>query len=694
MSKTDRAPISTPIPWLSAALLLAFVAFSVHARLRSEQLERDGMVALDAARAYYLEHPYLQPGPALTARVGAGIVQRARSDYEQQLRAGSIPTPPGVVRRQQSELDQQVAAAIASVSALPAQRVAFAPGTSPPHTWLAYCLLHVGNAALIGNGLLVLFFGVYLERSFGRGAYAGLLVWLTLAGAAGWVASAPADAVHGLVGSTPLLAGLAAAFATRFFDRREEGFYLAGLLASILWLALPPWASAGWSFAPLELVATQPPPAPTAVYLPCLSAVVAAAIGCTLAWLTGIDGEAAASESPAGARDPRLRRALRAREAGRPREALELLGKYLADEPDSYEAAVAAWEVARELGRDSEITASQLRVIRIELRRGLAAAAMDHWLDLVRGGIPEHTEASLLIHIALLLREHDHKPEAVRALRFALEHSEERENHVIAMRIARAARGLDPGTSETAAWRALGSVELSLKDRQALESLIGELLATPDARAAWLASASGGAWRARASGGDASAAAARRPAAIAPPAAAPDPAPIAASTRPAAIEIERNDRVLDAVLAVPLELKDDGVEIQTSQGQKKLVRYERIEAVSVAAVHGMAPKPVIVIDLVLNWMTPKNETLRVIRMRGDQFDPRRLRPGQSSAIEALRAFVKTVIDRSEAIALPDVERALGRPFASFEELVIYQRVVLLVEGPAQPTVRSAHGRSA
>ena len=178
---------------------------------------------------------------------------------------------------------------------------------------------------------------------------------------------------------------------------------------------------------------------------------------------------------------------MRAREAGRPREALELLSQHLAAEPDAYEAAVAAWEVARELGRDAEITASLLRVIRIELRRGLAAAAIDHWLDLVRGGIPERTEASLLIHIALLLREHDHKAEAVRALRFALEHSDDRANHVIAMRIARAARGLDPGTSETAAWRALGSVELSLKDRQALENLIGELLATPAARAAWLA---------------------------------------------------------------------------------------------------------------------------------------------------------------------------------------------------------------
>ena len=100
-------------------------------------------------------------------------------------------------------------------------------------------------------------------------------------------------------------------------------------------------------------------------------------------------------------------------------------------------------------------------------------------------------------------------------------------------------------------------------------------------------------------------------------------------------------------------------------------------------VHGIGPKPVILVDLVLNWMTPKNETLRVIRMRGDQFDPRRVLANQGSPTEALRAFVKTVLDRSNATALPDREAALGRPFASFEELAIYQRAVLFVEGPAQ-----------
>ena len=97
----------------------------------------------------------------------------------------------------------------------------------------------------------------------------------------------------------------------------------------------------------------------------------------------------------------------------------------------------------------------------------------------------------------------------------------------------------------------------------------------------------------------------------------------------------------------------------------------------------VAEGPVILVDLVLNWMTPKNETLRVIRMRGDQFDPRRVLAEQSSPTEALRVFVKTVLDRSHAIALPDPEDALGQPFSSFEEIAIYQRAVLLVEGPAK-----------
>jgi membrane associated rhomboid family serine protease len=661
MSKPhDSRAGSTPIPWLSTLLLLAFVAFSVHARLQLEELSSAGSSALDAARDYFLAHPYLEPGSALSARLEASVVARARAEYAQHY-ALQIPTPPGVIRRQQGELDAQIA--LASIGALPARSVALAPGTRPAQAWLAYPLLHVNNAVLIGNGLLLLFFGLYLERSLGIAVFGALAVWITLAGAAGWTIVAPRGAAYGLVGSTPLLAGLAAAFAVRFADRRGEGFYFSGLLVGLLWLALPPYATATWSYAPLDLLA-GPAPAPITVYVPCLAAMIAALLACAAAWMAGIGNRAGETAK----RDPRVRRALRARDAGRPREALELLSQHLAAEPDAYEAALAAYEVATQLGRDAEITAALLRVIRIELRRGLAAAAIDHWLELVRGGIPARTEASLLIHVALLLRDHDHKAEAVRALRFALEHSDDRENHVIAMKIARAARGLDPDTTETAAWRALGSIDLSLSDRQALEGLIGEMLATPAARAAWLARADG-----KAPAQPEAAAAASRITVV-------DFEPDAAA-RPAAIEIETtNARVLDAVIAVPLEIADEGVEIQTQQGQKKLVRFQRIEAVAVAAVHGIGPKPVILVDLVLNWMTPKSETLRVIRLRGDRFDPRRVLTGHATATDALRAFVKLVLERSGAVALPDPEAALGRPFASFEELAIYQRAVLLVEG--------------
>jgi membrane associated rhomboid family serine protease len=658
---------STPVPWLSALLVAAIIATSVHARLRADEVASQGVSALDAAREYFLAHPYLEPGAALSARLDEGTVLRARADRAQREAASGIPTPPGVIRRQQGELDQRVERAVASVDDLPARQLAFVPGHSALHTWLAYPLMHLGNAALVGNVVLLLFFGLYLERAFGAAAYAGLLVWVTLAGAAGWSVAAPTGATHGLVGSTPLVAGLAAAFAARFAVRRAEGFYFIGLAVAGFWIVLPPYATAAWSFAALELVPSAAAPAPTAVYVPCLASASAAAMACAMAWLFGLGAETHADGPTAQARDPRLRSAMRARAAKRPREALELLAQHLAAEPEHYEAAVAAWEVSRELGRDAEITASLLRVIRIELRRGFTAAAIDHWLDLARGGIPERTEPTLLIQMALLLREHDHHPEAVRALRCALERSEDRENHVLAARIARAARGLDPGTTETAAWRALASAELTLPERQALEDMIGEVLATPAARAASLARIAGARTAAPAE---------------AAPGARMDPAP-APAARPAAIEIETNQRVLDAVLAVPLELGSDGVEIQTNQGQKKLVRYERIEAVAVAAVHGIAAKPVILVDLVLNWMTPKNETLRVIRMRGDQFDPRRVLADQSSPTEALRVFVKTVLERSNAIALPDREAALGQPFSSFEELAIYQRAVLLVEGPAQ-----------
>ena len=149
---------------------------------------------------------------------------------------------------------------------------------------------------------------------------------------------------------------------------------------------------------------------------------------------------------------------------------------------------------------------------------------------------------------------------------------------------------------------------------------------------------------------------------------------------PVPIDIDLDERALAALDAMPLRCDEEGLHVSVVRsGAKKRVPFESIDAVAVAAVQGLGPKPVIVVDLVLNWMTTAKEKLRVVRLRTDKFDPRSLSPGVDSPADALRRFLARLIVSARATPLPDAPSAQGRPFATFPSLVDYQRTVLLVE---------------
>jgi hypothetical protein len=153
----------------------------------------------------------------------------------------------------------------------------------------------------------------------------------------------------------------------------------------------------------------------------------------------------------------------------------------------------------------------------------------------------------------------------------------------------------------------------------------------------------------------------------------------AASVRPAPIDLEITSRELRVVRAQPSEFVEDGLVIEIEGGEKRKIDFERIGAVSVVAVDGLAPNFVIVVDLVLNWMSEPPDPIRVIRMRGDRFDPRRFSPGHDSPLDAMRVFTVRLLERSNATALPDTRSVQGAPFASFTDLASYHRTVLSVE---------------
>jgi hypothetical protein len=136
-------------------------------------------------------------------------------------------------------------------------------------------------------------------------------------------------------------------------------------------------------------------------------------------------------------------------------------------------------------------------------------------------------------------------------------------------------------------------------------------------------------------------------------------------------------RPLRVMEAVPLRLRDDAISLDVDGRGKTRLRFERVQAVSTGAVRGIGAKPVLLVDLALNWDDAAGRPLQVVRLRSDRFDPRRLVAGEAKPTEALRRLVETLVDAAGAAPLPDRETACGRPrFAVHESLDAYERDVL------------------
>ena len=103
-----------------------------------------------------------------------------------------------------------------------------------------------------------------------------------------------------------------------------------------------------------------------------------------------------------------------------------------------------------------------------------------------------------------------------------------------------------------------------------------------------------------------------------------------------------------------------------------------IQALAVVGVRGMAEQPVVVIDIMLNWNDAGNDPLRVIRLRGDQFDPHRVVGDGVSLAEAYRVLVRELAESADAVALSGPDSLQGH-VKVFANLASYQREILGVE---------------
>lgn len=702
------------VPWVTFLLIAVCVCVYSLTQYASRQAQATAERELKAAIEYLIEHPYLEPGSILSERVDRKRIEqtRARQHFDR-VRRGAPPIPKRVQRRQQEQLEQLVQEAFAGVSNVPSQRWGFRATEFAPLTLVTHVFLHESSLHLMGALFLLLIVGFQLENAWGSGPFA-LFVLLSGAASATAYAIGNSEFSSPLIGMSGVVASLLGALTIQFRSTWKQPVYPFALVSGMLFLFMPVRAGTEWAVAAGLEHTTVLASNHGASYWAFGGGFAFGLLGQLAMGLFGARGSGAGEGSRGKAEriaNPVLEKAINARSAGRLNEAYGTLADLLRQTPDDHEALLLMWDVALDYARPAEASAAMLRAIRDEVKRNEASAAVEHWLDLTNRGLNADAEPALLIRLALMLQLQEHTFAAIAALQQALEKSEGSNAAVVASRVARASRELDAETARAAAWRALGSMDLDLEERQSLESLLAEIGSGIETASF----ESGGDGRTvdleleeeALVGGAAEAIVREEPEPWVDPALADENAGTPSSdaakmepveledivrigdrqpeadgagySRPSPIDLDVISRTIRTVAAVPVALESEGLLVEVEGGAKKRVPFGKLEAVSVAAVGGLSERPVIVIDLLMNWKSAADEPLKAIRIRGDRFDMRAFAADRESPLDALRTFLATLLRECGATPLPDRESASGLPFASFDDLTSYQRDVLGVE---------------
>ena len=131
--------------------------------------------------------------------------------------------------------------------------------------------------------------------------------------------------------------------------------------------------------------------------------------------------------------------------------------------------------------------------------------------------------------------------------------------------------------------------------------------------------------------------------------------------------------------ATPVSLTEGQLIIKTGEGRSARLGLERVKAVATGIVEGLGPKPVLVIDLLLNWREADAEVLQMVRLQSNRFDPMKIQPEAAGGLEALQQLICGLVERSGAQPLPTRDATVGGRFERYGSLSEYERAVLDVE---------------
>jgi membrane associated rhomboid family serine protease/cell division septum initiation protein DivIVA len=673
-------------PWVSFAImaicLLALLATNGDANDPRWELEAR---TLEDAATYWRERPYLEPSAEVEAEVGYDVAPNQRRQYLAVMRdqaQDSAPEDPEELAAEQAELDELTHAALEGGGAVPAEhpyrKWGFTPGDPSVVTLVTHVFMHAGWIHLLSNLFLFFLAGPALEDRWGRPLFGAFFLGAGVFSGL-FFALMSQDGSLPLVGASGAISGALGAFLVRFMRTQIRFAYfwfigfrvLSGTFEAPAWLMLPLWFANELLQAWLGDALGATGGVAYWAHVGGFVSGVGAALAVQSTKLEERFVHAAIEAKVTLARgNPVVEEAARLRAAGDLEGAFALLEAESRKKPDDPDVGVGFWDAAVALQRPEAAAPALARAIRRLSAGESLPSALAYWTELV-GLVPSAlVDPTTLLRFVPVLRKESRHAEASRALRDAASP----ENRVLgtaqALRIAELARESDPAVALAAARRALEAPDLPAPTRARLEQQLGTLEG---------------------------AAAEAKPVPEPKRVTAPQPAePAAAADR--SIELEA-DPAYDVPLSVPAEAAGPALAARFSDvkaadaapsaldettlalvlpgGRAARLELAKVQAIAVGTVGGLGPKPVILVDLLLNHDEVGEGPLRLVRLRSDRFDPRRLAAG-ATALDAFHAFLNELATRTNAALLPDPESFRGGAFSKYADLDAWQREVLKV----------------
>jgi membrane associated rhomboid family serine protease len=673
-------------PWVSFAImalcLLALLATNGDAQDPRWELEAR---TLEDAVSYWRERPYLEPSAEVETEVGYDVAPNQRRQYLVMLQDQAqewAPEDPEELAAEQAELDELTHAALEGGGAVPAEhpyrKWGFTPEDAGPVTLVTHVFMHAGWIHLLSNLFLFFLAGPALEDRWGRPMFAAFYLGAGIFSGL-FFALMSNDGSLPLVGASGAISGALGAFLVRFVSTQIRFAYfwwigfriISGTFEAPAWLMLPLWFANELFQAWLgdALGATG-----GVAYWAHVGGFVFG-VGAALALKSTQFEErfvhAAIEAKVTLARgNPVVEEAARLREKGDMEGAFRLLEAESRQQPDDPDVGVAFWDAAVALQRPDAAAPALARAIRRLGAGESLPSALAYWTELV-GVVPSAlVDPTTLLRFVPVLRQESRHAEASRALRDAVSPENRGLGTAQAVRIAELARESDPPVALAAARRALEAPDLPAPMRGRLEQQVGG----PESSAA-AAPPPPQPKRECAPQPAAPAARADRAIELAPDPAWEVPPPTVAQAAGRARAARLSD--VKAAEAAPSALDETTLALVLPGGRAAKLELAKVQAIAVGTVGGLGPKPVILVDLLLNHDEIGEGPLRLVRLRSDRFDPRRLASG-ATPLDAFRAFLNELASRTNAALLPDPESFRGGALSKYPGLDAWQRDVLKV----------------